>query len=106
MSQSESVPRSERLCVTKAEKKGHFSKICRSVGISATIFTNSYSLMTTTLPSLHYLATVYILIGKNETTALIEIVRPGSFISLDYAKRHQIKIKSAVGNVSIDSSPP
>lgn len=44
---------------------------------------------------------VYILIGKPEAIGLMDTGSSGSLISLDYAKRHQIKVKLAAGYVSV-----
>lgn len=99
------APRQEKLCVKKAGKRDTFPKHVGRL-VFRLLFTQSYTPATTTLPSLLKQSTLYILIGKDGTIfALIEIDSPGSFIPLDYVKRHQIKIKSAVGNVSMAWSP-
>lgn len=71
----------------KIQKKKHFSKLCKQVDTSVT----SLTLATYLLPLLLKQATVYVMIGKNEATTLMDTGSYGFIISLDYAKRHQIK---------------
>ena len=90
----------------KCKKEGHFSKMCRSnpkiisaatcsLRLATMLISNTIS---ASLGSLKKKVALYVLVGKNGAgTALMNKRSSGSFISLDYVRKHRLQMEPAGG---------
>lgn len=100
-------PAREALC-HKCQKKGHFSKVCRSSSVSASATPDNGAILATvtsaTTPSVLAKAVVGVSINGIEADGLIDSGSAGSFIHPDLVKLHSLKVQPSQNSVTLAST--
>ena len=89
----------------KCQKRGHFSKVCRSSGASASVATNNPTELATitsaATPSVLSKAVVRVSINGIEADGLIDSGSSESFIHPDLVKRHSLQVQKSQSAVTM-----
>ena len=100
-------PTREAVC-HKCQKKGHFSKVCRSSSVSASVTPNNGAVLATitsaATPSVLSKAVARVSINGIEADGLIDSGSSGSFIHPDLVKRHSLNVQQSQSAVTMAST--